>query len=119
MSKGATPKQITLLIPDENVYEAPQPSTPLKPGEVQEQGPVGAVWRWIIKDKKVPLAKVKTQMKRVEGEIDGLLASLKASTVSGYQLQEVQVSVGISAGGTLGVVTAGVSATLTLVYSHS
>jgi hypothetical protein len=113
----AATTHLTVLVPDETVEPARRTDSELGPGGVEDQALVPAfIRKRFIKDVQLPVDKIKKEMERVEQEVDALLASLKTATQTGYQLKEVQVLVGISGQGSIGVVSAGVQASLTLVY---
>ena len=74
--------------------------------------------RKILKHQDISIEKVKTELARVEAEVDTVLEAVKTKAALGFQLKEVQVGVVISAQGSIGVATAGIQASLTLVYSQ-
>lgn len=71
-----------------------------------------------VKSKSISLDKIREEMNRLEGELDALTGNIKTKLATGYELKEVQVAVGLSAQGSIAIVTAGVQTTLTLVYSR-
>ncbi len=113
-----TATHLTVLVPDETTEVIRKPTTPVRPGEFREEGLVEEVRKRLFKDKKIPFDKIENELTRVELEIDALLAKLKAKTTAGYELSQVQVMVGVSAQGSIALVTAGVQASLTLVYTR-
>ena len=72
----------------------------------------------MFREKTLPLDKVQSEIARLDAEVGSFLATITATSVAGYQLNEVQVQVGVSAQGSIGVVTAGVQGSLTLVYAR-
>ena len=78
----------------------------------------GDRWRWLMEPAEIPLRRVKNEITRVEQEVDAWLAGLKPTTSTGFDLTQVQVLVGMSAQGSIAVVTAGLQASLTLVYTR-
>ncbi len=56
-------------------------------------------------------------LQRVDDEIQTVLARLKPRPGAKYGLSELQVGIALTAQGGIGIVTAGVQASLTLVYS--
>jgi hypothetical protein len=118
MSDTQPPSIMKVLVPDQEISQITVEGQPLEPGELHEQAAFGFVRRWFAKDHDIDLAKAKTELQRVETEVDELLGTLAAKRKGGYRLSEVQVAVGVSAQGSIGVVTAGVQASLTLIYSR-
>lgn len=109
-----------VLVEEEELVPAPVPDTgPLEPGEVREHlGIPQWVRRRVIKRQEVDLGQIRSQLDSVQNQVDSVLAQLGTEQRQGFALHEVQVSVGISAQGSIAVVTAGVQASLTLVYSR-
>lgn len=68
--------------------------------------------------KQVDLAKVKGDLDRVQGQIDSLLSDLKAKDTERFRLAQVEVSLAVSAEGSIGVATAGVQAGIALTFSR-
>jgi hypothetical protein len=112
-------RTLKILVPGQETSQVAIEERPLQPGEAREHAGFSFIRRWLAKDENIDLFKAKGELQRVEGEIDELLGTLEAERKSGYHLAEVQVSVGISAQGSIGVVTAGLQASLTLVYSRT
>jgi hypothetical protein len=113
------PRQITVLVAEPSA-SARQPSSSQRAEYLE-----GSASDWlkdqlgrVVKPKKIALDKVQREMTRFQQDMDGLLASVKTRTAGGYELTQVQVMVGVSAQGSIAVVTAGVQASLTLVYSR-
>jgi hypothetical protein len=78
-----------------------------------------AAARLLPKRKDVSLAPVRADLERVQGQIDGLLADVGARTdAGGFRLDEVEVSLAISAEGSIGVATAGVEAAIALHFKR-
>ncbi|MGO9297640.1 MAG: hypothetical protein ACLP52_27790 [Streptosporangiaceae bacterium] len=113
-SEAAGSTVFTVLIEEETLEPAPQKEP--APGEVVEQS-----WfrKKVLKSKPLDLGEAQAQLDRVQGEVDDLIGRLATQSKQGFGLSEVQVAVGVSAQGSIGVVTAGVQASLTLVYSRS
>jgi len=105
--------RMKVLVPEQEASQI----TAEESGELREQAGF-RVFRWLAKEQEIDLAKAKGELQRVEGEIDELLGTLAAERKGGYHLSQVQVAVGVSAQGSIAVVTAGVQASLTLVYSR-
>jgi hypothetical protein len=103
---------LTVLVPDQTAASHLTEASP----ENQYMDVFLSIPHLPISVNQLPLDKVKAEMGQVEQEIDQLLAGLK-STAGGYELSQVQVSVGISGQGSIGIVTAGMQASITLVYS--
>lgn len=66
--------------------------------------------------KDVDLAPVKKRLTGLQSQIEGLLGSVRHSA-AGMKLETVEVSIAITAEGSLGIVTAGTQASLTLIYA--
>jgi hypothetical protein len=109
----AATKSLTVLVEDE-IAKPPTQQEPI-PGQAQEHG---WIREKILRNKPLELDDVQNQLGRVQGEVDDLLEQLATQAKHGFGLSQVQVKVGISAQGGIGVVTAGVQASLTLVYSR-
>src|SRR4051812_37809238 len=82
--------------------------------EIREAGPIAAVKSFFVGRKEVPLEKIEAELTRVQGEIDGVLAKVERQSRQGFSLSEVEISLGVSAEGSIGVVTAGIDAGITL-----
>lgn len=108
------PRSFTVLVEEETIEVAPH--VEIGPGEVEEQR--GFIRKKILRHKALDLGETQEQLDRVQSEVDDLLGQLTAQPKHGFGLSEVQVSVGVSAQGGIGVVTAGVQASLTLIYSR-
>jgi hypothetical protein len=70
------------------------------------------------KRKEVDLDPVKADLDRVQGQIDTLLASVEAHDSERFRLSQVEVSLAISAEGSIGVATAGVQAGIALTFAR-
>ncbi len=109
-----------VLVEEEELVPAPavEPGVP-QPSEVREHlGVPQWVRRRVIKRQEVDLDQIRSELEDVQDQVDSLLAQLGAKPRQGFELSQVQVSVGISAQGSIAVVTAGVQASLTLVYTR-
>jgi hypothetical protein len=67
--------------------------------------------------KEIALNKIHSELDRVQAELDDVLASIDTQPKHGFRLTEVEVSLGISGEGSIGVVSAGVEAGITLTFS--
>ena len=67
--------------------------------------------------KEVPLDKINSELDRVQAELDDVLSKIDTQPKHGFQLSEVAIALGISAEGTIGVVSAGAQAGITLTFS--
>ena len=76
-------------------------------------------WGQLTEPAEIPLRKLQNEMTRAGQEVEAWLAGLKTSTSAGYELTQVQVLLGMSAQGSIAVVTAGLQASLTLVYNRT
>jgi hypothetical protein len=107
---------LTVLVEEETNEAAPHPQFAEEGAE--RQAVVSWVRRRDLMDKQLDLQAVQIELDRVQAEVDGLIARLDSKAKHGFHLSEVQVSIGISPQGSIAVVTAGVQASLTLVYSR-
>ncbi len=112
-TKPSGHQSLTVLVEEEAVK--PPAAGEVRPGQAQEHG---WIREKILKHKPLDLGDVQDQLDRVQGEVDDLLGQLATQSKQGFGLSQVQVAVGISAQGGIGVVTAGIQASLTLVYSR-
>ena len=71
-----------------------------------------------VKRKDVDLSAVRDDLDRVQGQIDDLLAKLKTKDSDRFRLAQVEVSLAVSAEGSIGVATAGVQAGIALTFSR-
>ena len=83
--------------------------------EIREAGRrIEALKTLLVDRKNVKLSKIDAELTRVQGEIDGVLAKVDRGARQGFSLAEVEISLGVSAEGSIGVVTAGIDAGITL-----
>jgi hypothetical protein len=87
--------------------------------EIREAGPITAIKSLFVGRKDVPLEKIDAELTRVQGEIDNILAKVEKDSRQGFKLSEVEISLGLSAGGSIGVVTAGIEAGITLHFAKA
>lgn len=87
--------------------------------EIREAGPITAIKSLFVGRKDVPLEKIDDELTRVQGEIDNVLAKVEKESRHGFSLSEVEISLGVSAEGSIGVVTAGIEAGITLHFVKS
>jgi hypothetical protein len=85
--------------------------------EVREAGAWEAVKGLFVGRKEVPLEKINSELDRIQGELDDVLSKIDTQPKHGFRLTEVEFSLGISAEGTIGVVSAGIEAGITLTFS--
>jgi hypothetical protein len=85
--------------------------------EIREPGPWRVVKDFFVARKEIPLDKVNDELDRIQEEVDVLLSKLDSREKHGFILSEVAVSLGISAEGSIGIVSAGVEAGITLSFS--
>jgi hypothetical protein len=113
------PNKLTVIVLDET--PVPTDAPPSRPEDFEEQAlPLpGFVRKFFVhKSEDVDLAPLKTGLEQVQGEIGALLEDIDRSNVAGFRLGSVEVSLGISAGGSIGVVTAGVTASMSLTFER-
>ena len=115
-TQSTIPSVFTVLVEDELDEQLASPD--LAPGMSQDQSVRSWVRKKILRHEPLDLSKVQAELDRVQGEVDDLLGKLATEPKHGFGLSEVQVSVGVSAQGSIAVVTAGVQASLTLVYAQ-
>lgn len=113
-SPSNPPSRMKILVSEDELI----PITADESGELQEQAGFLNLFRRGAKEQEIDLTKAKGEIRRVEDEIDELLGTLAADRKGGFRLSEVQVAVGVSVQGSFAVVTAGLQASLTLVYSR-
>jgi hypothetical protein len=111
----STSPTLTVLVEEEINESAPLQGTGADAGT---EGVVSWIRRRELKEKQLDLQAVQVELDRVQAEVDGLIARLDSNQRHGFHLSEVQVSIGITAQGSIAVVTAGAPASLTLVYSR-
>lgn len=127
MTDSATdaPTTLRLLVPDEEdgatpaARKVPGAAPASAPGEFREEGLFGWVRKKVLKAEDISLTAAKAELARVDAEVNALLSNTSVSSVGGFQLKEVQVGVIISGQGNFGIVTAGLQASLTLVYDKA
>jgi hypothetical protein len=112
------PNSLSLLVPEPPAAQAITP--PDQEDQVREEtsSPLKLLKRRFTRQ-PADLTKLRNDLDRVQGEVDALLKDQTDSKVGNLRLNEVQVSLGISAEGSIGVVTAGVTASITLVYART
>lgn len=110
---GATPKTLSLItVSTDGTGGWTDP-------ELREAGPIDAVRRMLAGRKEVSLDKIQRELERVQDELDGILAKISSGQHHGFHLSEVEISLAISGEGSIGVVTAGVEAGITLHFTTS
>ncbi len=85
--------------------------------EVREAGALAAVKGLFVGRKEVPLEKIHSELDRVQAQLDDVLSKIDTRPKHGFELTEVEISLGISAEGTIGVVSAGIEAGITLTFA--
>lgn len=119
-----TPKKVTLIVADDSPPAGPAPSgTDWQPPreEFQEQAiPVPAVVKniFVRKPKKVDLDELQKALEKAQDEVAALLGALKHPSVGGFHLSSVDVELSVSAEGSIGIVTAGAEASITLSFER-
>ncbi|MGH9022069.1 MAG: Pepco domain-containing protein [Acidimicrobiia bacterium] len=73
--------------------------------------------RVVARHQVVDLGVVKENLERVQSEIETLLERLDTDYRAGFALKQVELSLSVSAEGSIGIVTPGPDAAITLVYS--
>ena len=85
--------------------------------EIREPGGWKVVKSLFVGRKEVPLDKIHSELDRVQAELDDILSKIDSRPKHGFEISEVAISLGISAEGSIGVVSAGVQAGITLTFS--
>jgi hypothetical protein len=109
------PQTLTLIVPNAEVMTGEPES---KPEDFEEQAFPKFLARLVHRPKEVDLNTLQDGLQTVQGQIDALLKVVKDSTVDDYRLNSVEVSLGISAEGSIGVATAGVEASISLSFER-
>jgi hypothetical protein len=115
-----TPGGLSLLILAEEEIDI---ATPEPDDQVQEEGfdqikeRVTRFVRRTAVSKTVDMSKLEGQLAGTQTQVESLLAGTVDHEIAGMRLKEIEVSLGISAGGTIGVVSAGMTASISLTYS--
>ncbi len=86
---------------------------------IREAGPIQAIKSLFVGKEDVPIQRIHTELARVQSEVDDVLSKIDQEVRHGFQLSEVEVSLGISASGTIGFVSAGVEAGISLTFSRA
>jgi hypothetical protein len=114
--------KLTLIVPESTSEVSVAGTVPAAQEDFEEQAlPVPEFVQRIFshKAKEVDLAPVKSGLMKIQTEVADLLSEINTSTVAGFRLSSVEVSPGISGGGTIGVVTAGVEASMSLTFERA
>lgn len=115
MSVDVSANGLPVLVVTEETVSVPT-KTPSEPGEYVEQGQVKEFLRRVVRREPVDLDTVKGELAKVEEQVEMLLKEREDRAVGGMNLHGVEVSLGVTAEGTIGLVSAGVEVSLTLVY---
>lgn len=107
--------EITLIVvnPEPEGSDDDLPEESFEPQSVKDWVP-----RLRATPKPVKLSALQGRMGEIQDEVEKLLLKMKPST-GGYHLAEVQVSLAISGGGTIGVATVGAEASIALTFAPS
>jgi hypothetical protein len=109
-------RTLTLIVADQAATPAPSDA---KEEDFEEEAIPAAVARLLgHRPKDVPLDKLTKSLDRAQAQIDELLEGVKQSTVAGFRLNSIEVSLAISAEGSIGVATAGVEASMALSFER-
>ena len=108
------PSTLTLIVPGEvAVGDAER-----KPEDFEEHA-IPVIGRLFHGSKEVDIGKLQASLEKAQDQIDALLKKVRKSTVSGYRLSSIEVSLAISAEGSIGVASAGVEASLSLSFERT
>lgn len=102
--------RLTILVPGDGVSSTGDAS------ENREMPLTSVIAHAPVFAAQVSLDKVKTELLQLQQQLDQLFSGIKESE-AGYHLSQIQVAVGISGQGSIGIVSAGMQASITLVYS--
>jgi len=97
-------------------------ATPEPADQVQEEGlgeRITRVVRRTAVSDKVDVSKLNGQLAETQKQVEGLLADSVDHSIGSMHLKEIEVSLGISASGTIGVVSAGMTASISFTYSKA
>ncbi len=106
------PDQLSLIV----VSEAPASA---EDHVIHEAGPVEYLRNLIVHRKDVSLVKVEGELDRVQPQIDAILSKIDSGPRNGYKLSEIEVSLSISAEGSIGIVTAGAEVGIALTFTKA
>jgi hypothetical protein len=106
---------VTLIVPSDT-FVTPSLS---RAEDFQEEaafarGPIARLFGHAAQE--VPMATLKVNLERAYGEVAELLEVTKTSALAGYRLASVDISLAVSAEGSIGVATAGVQASMTFSF---
>ena len=113
MANTKSTSTLTLIVSAEDETPAA-----LRPGEIQPHGFGKWARRKVTATTDVSLDDVKSQLDKVQGELDPLLDNLPEPKGGGFQLHEVEVGLFITAEGSIGVATIGGEISLTLTFAR-
>jgi hypothetical protein len=122
MTSPAVGDSLPIVTFGEEFEKVPQENKTRAPGSYQEDFSAPQWVRRIVpKQESVELSKLSGQLEDVQKQVDKILQSVASPDVSPgkMRLSSLEVSVGITASGGIGVVTAGMQASLTLVYERA
>jgi hypothetical protein len=105
-----------LIVAEER--ETIEVTEPAEEGEVVEEGRVKEFFVRRVRKTSADIGAVNDQLADVEAKVGEILAQRTDAEVGGMRLKGVEVALGVSAEGHLGLVTAGVEVSLTLVYER-
>jgi hypothetical protein len=121
MTKPGQPakrSELTLIVPTEAFDTALPSDDEVEGDEFQPQSVAGFMRRLMGKAEKVDLAEVRAQLEDVQKEVDQLLSGIYESTIGAMHLAQVQVSLTVTAEGSIGIATVGAQASIALVYER-
>ncbi len=120
----STPKAVTLIVTDDTPPTGPAGSAPnwkAPPDGFEEQAlhvPAFVKNIFVRKPKDVDLGRLQNALEKAEDEVAALLGALKHQSAGGFHLKSVDVDLSVSAEGSIGVVTAGAEASITLSFER-
>jgi hypothetical protein len=118
MTAQSSTDGLPLLVVTEEKVQLPV-TGPTEEGQYVEQGRVTEFVRRVVRRQPVNLETVKGELSQVEQQVETLMKERQDREVGGMRLHGVEVSLGITAEGSIGLVTAGVEVSVTLVYERT
>jgi hypothetical protein len=112
--------ELSLIVADDAASMSQVPESEVRGGEIEVRGE-----RWNMlaarfspKRRDIVLQDVQDELDRVQNQIGALLARIQGQDTDRFRLSEVEVSLAISAEGSIGVATAGVEASIALTFAR-
>lgn len=110
------PQEINLVVPE------PAPLIPVSTRwlDAPDDNLVASMISWPGHDNKpIALDKLRSGLDDIQGQIDGLLERVNEPKSPSFRLKSVDVSLAITAEGSIGIASAGVQASMTLSFERT